>query len=57
MLLDPCILLCDEILSNIDPESKNKILCILRSIARTKLVIFVTHQMEIILKDDFIHKL
>lgn len=55
LLLEPSVLLCDELLSNIDPESKNNILCTLRKIARSKMVIFVTHQMEIISKEDVVH--
>ncbi len=54
LLLDSQVLLCDEILSNVDIESKNKIILSLRTISKDKLVIFVTHDSSLILENDSI---
>lgn len=52
LLLDYEILLYDEILSNVDYDSKNKIIESLRLIARDKIVIFVTHDSGLIQEND-----
>ena len=48
LLAEPQILLCDEILSNIDQQTRIQILNVIKEIAETKMVIFVTHQTEFI---------
>ena len=54
LLLDYEILLCDEILFNVDYDSKNKIIESLRFIVRDKIVIFVTHDSGLIQENDAI---
>ncbi|MBR4780268.1 MAG: ABC transporter ATP-binding protein [Lachnospiraceae bacterium] len=57
LLLDCDILLCDEILSNVDYDSKNKIIKSLRLIAKEKIVIFVTHDSGLIQENDNIYNM
>lgn len=48
MLIKPKILLCDEIIANIDQNSREIIMSFLRSKIDKMLIIFVTHQLSII---------
>ena len=55
LLTDCSIILLDEILSNVDSFSKNKIIEVIRDIAKYKIVIFVTHDVELIRADDYVY--
>lgn len=46
LILDPQILLCDELTSALDPETSKEILDLIKSLKKTTL--FVTHDLEII---------
>lgn len=48
MLIKPKILLCDEIIANIDQNSREIIMSFLRSKIDKMLIMFVTHQLSII---------
>ena len=47
--------LLDEILSNVDSVSKEKIITAIRIIARDKIVIFVTHDIGLIRPEDNVY--
>lgn len=54
MLIKPKILLCDEIIANIDQNSREIIMSFLRSKIDKMLIIFVTHQLSIISDYDIL---
>lgn len=54
VLIKPKILLCDEIIANIDQNSREIIMSFLRSKIDKMLIIFVTHQLYIISDYDML---
>lgn len=52
LLLEFDVLLCDEVIANVDPKSRMIIMNVIREIAKKKIVIMVTHQMEVIESGD-----
>ncbi len=54
MLSNHHIYIYDEITSNIDEESSNLILNMLKSLAKNKIVIFITHKMKQVLDSDLV---
>ena len=57
LLSDPEILILDEATSGLDKDMENEVVKILRDISKSRLVILVTHNLQLISDDDIVLKL